>query len=101
MIYENFQNLESEEKNQERRKGNKKGGMESPKFALSMSIRVCAMSIKVRAVLAHRAPVCSGTLQDPITSHIQGPQRDGDRKTQVTCAMWKGMGSVHGVLGLE
>ncbi|XP_052051785.1 C-type lectin domain family 10 member A-like isoform X2 [Apodemus sylvaticus] len=35
MIYENFQNLESEEKNQEMRKGDRKGGTESPKFALT------------------------------------------------------------------
>lgn len=34
MRYENFQNLEREEKNQEMRNGDKKGGMESPKFAL-------------------------------------------------------------------
>ncbi|XP_029339791.1 C-type lectin domain family 10 member A-like isoform X1 [Mus caroli] len=36
MRYENFQNLEREEKNQETRNGDKKGGMESPKFALTV-----------------------------------------------------------------
>lgn len=77
MTYENFQNLESEEKNQEMRKGDNKEGMESPKFALSMFTRVCA-------AMAHHAPMHSGALPDPITLHIQGPQRGRDRKTRVT-----------------
>lgn len=74
MRYENFQNLESEEKNQEMRKGDRKGGTESLKFALSMSVGVCAAA-------APHAPKFSGPLRGPITVHIQGPQRVRDRKT--------------------
>lgn len=45
MIYENIQYLESEEKNQETRKSDKKGGMEFLNFALSVSIRVYAVYV--------------------------------------------------------
>uniref|UniRef100_A0A8C8W844 C-type lectin domain-containing protein n=1 Tax=Peromyscus maniculatus bairdii TaxID=230844 RepID=A0A8C8W844_PERMB len=73
MTYENFQNLGNEEKTQETGPGERKGGMESPECALSMSARVSA-------VVSHHAPVNSqlrrdlGTLRatlDNITSNTK------------------------------
>lgn len=81
MRYENFQNLEREEKNQEMRNGDKKGGMESPKFALSMSIRVCA-------AVAHHAP--SALRYTPrLITHSRASERQGqeDPNDLASCAL--------------
>lgn len=99
MTYENFQNLGSEAKNQETGKGEWEGVRESPECALTMSI-------KVSVVVSHHAPGCPLPLPEPLTLHVEGPQGHRDRKSDLkdttSCALWEGIGGVHGgSLGLE
>lgn len=105
MIYENIQYLESEEKKLQKKKGDKKGRMESLNFALSMSIRVYA--VYVDQGLCRRGSPCSSVLRPTPrpyhTAHTRTSERQGqeDLSDLASCAMWKSMGGVHCVLGLK
>lgn len=92
MTYENFQNLGNEEKTQETGPGERKGGMESPECALSMSARVSA-------VVSHHAPVSSVPLRRPLHCTYKVLGETGTERVTcsdlASCALWEGMAVMH------
>lgn len=94
MIYENTEYLVSEEKNQEMRKGDKKGGMESPNVALSMSVRVYAVYVS-QGLRCSCSPCSTGlrpTSRPYYTAHTRSSERQEAPSDLASCAMWKSMG---------